>query len=425
MIEPADGLTVLVGPNNCGKSAFVSALQILCHNAKSNYVLRHGEKKCEIIVETDDDHVIQWSRTKSGSPKYVIDDQEFDRLKRGVPDELHQILHLGKVACEKDQFDVHFGEQKSPIFLLNESGKASAQFFASSSDAIRLVEMQDRHKGKVREAKQEQSRLRASKLQLTESLAQLKPVDEVSMRLSHCEQQYDEIRAADDAIEQTTIVIRALDEVQNKLAKQEATTKCLGGLLPPPELSNTESLERMIEDLEQTDVRFRRLSKSLETLSKLEPPPQLLETRPLGKLIEDRSTFNRNYERLVALGQALSKLNSPPEMEDESRLLELSRKMQLAIQQFSVHSKLSAVLGRLKPAPDQTDQTPLESIMNDMIRTNKNVVRADADLRTLEQQAESVTRELESWVRKNPECPTCGGKMTVDKLIGSGEHADG
>lgn len=44
VIEPADGLTVLVGPNNCGKSAVVAALQILCHNETSTYVMLHGEQ---------------------------------------------------------------------------------------------------------------------------------------------------------------------------------------------------------------------------------------------------------------------------------------------------------------------------------------------------------------------------------------------
>ena len=38
VIEPADGLTVLVGENNCGKSAVVSALQTLCFNRQKNFM---------------------------------------------------------------------------------------------------------------------------------------------------------------------------------------------------------------------------------------------------------------------------------------------------------------------------------------------------------------------------------------------------
>ena len=72
VIEPSDGLTVLIGPNNCGKSAIVNALQVLCNNGKSTYVLRHGAKECQIVVETDAGDSIRWSRKKSGSPKYEI-----------------------------------------------------------------------------------------------------------------------------------------------------------------------------------------------------------------------------------------------------------------------------------------------------------------------------------------------------------------
>src|SRR4051795_2817119 len=81
VIEPAAGLTVLVGPNNCGKSAVVAALQILCHNDNSTYVLRHGEKECSVKVETDDGHIIEWRRKTS--PSYRIDGDLFDRLGRG------------------------------------------------------------------------------------------------------------------------------------------------------------------------------------------------------------------------------------------------------------------------------------------------------------------------------------------------------
>jgi predicted ATP-dependent endonuclease of OLD family len=54
VIEPAAGLTVLIGPNNCGKSAIVAALQILASNENSTYVMRHGAKECSVKVETDE-----------------------------------------------------------------------------------------------------------------------------------------------------------------------------------------------------------------------------------------------------------------------------------------------------------------------------------------------------------------------------------
>src|SRR6478752_3450818 len=115
VIEPAAGLTVLVGPNNCGKSAVVAALQILCHNDSSTYVLRHNERECSVKVETDDGHVIVWQR--KNSPRYTIDGELFDRLsKSGLPESLQNVLRLSKVdAGNETDFDIHFATQKTPI----------------------------------------------------------------------------------------------------------------------------------------------------------------------------------------------------------------------------------------------------------------------------------------------------------------------
>src|SRR6185436_3727223 len=90
-----------------------------------------------------------WRR--KNSPAYTIDGEPFDRLKSGgLPEPLHKALRLPKVeAGDDEEFDVHFGEQKAPIFLLGDSPAKAARFFASSSDAIRLVEMQKRHKEKL------------------------------------------------------------------------------------------------------------------------------------------------------------------------------------------------------------------------------------------------------------------------------------
>ncbi|MBT5713981.1 AAA family ATPase, partial [Candidatus Poribacteria bacterium] len=177
VIEPADGLTVLVGPNNSGKSAIVEALRTLCTNENSTHVKRHGARECSVTVETDDGHVIQW--TRRNSPSYLVDAQLFDRLGRGrggVPPELHQALRLPWVEGDGAVFDVHLGEQKDPIFLLGQSGSQAARFFASSSDATKLVEMQRRHREKVRAASGRKQQLEAAATRQTGRLAQLEAV---------------------------------------------------------------------------------------------------------------------------------------------------------------------------------------------------------------------------------------------------------
>src|SRR5262249_51871634 len=142
------------------KSAVVSALETLCNNASGDCMVRHDEKEASVTVETDDGHTFVWRRRKTVS--YVIDGREIDRLNRDVPEDLHKLLRLPKVDAGEngDPFDIHFGTQKSPIFLLNESKNRAALFFASSSDAAILLEMQRRHRNKVKERKSDEKRLK-------------------------------------------------------------------------------------------------------------------------------------------------------------------------------------------------------------------------------------------------------------------------
>ena len=81
VLELADGLTVLVGPNNSGKSAVVEALRTLCNNESGKYAVRHGERECSVAVVTDDGHRVEWRRNRD-SVSYLIDGEEFDRLVR-------------------------------------------------------------------------------------------------------------------------------------------------------------------------------------------------------------------------------------------------------------------------------------------------------------------------------------------------------
>ena len=262
VIEPAGGLTVLIGPNNCGKSAVVTALQILAHNANSTYVRRHHEKNCEVIVETKEGHIVKWSRSKNGSPKYEIDGQEFDRLKRGgKPAILDEILRLPKVASDSDEFDIHFGQQKVPVFLLNDSGKAAAQFFASSSDAIRLVEMQALHKTKIREAKRDHKRIQDDAEQLEASVEVLAATSGIELQLLQCEEEFVEIEDSRTEAANLEMLVSKIPNLDRQLQFHEALASSLIRLAPPPQLEETETLESLINQLVELNTTSRRTAQ--------------------------------------------------------------------------------------------------------------------------------------------------------------------
>src|SRR5688572_6023259 len=202
VIEPAAGLTVLVGPNNCGKSAVVSALETLARNVAGDFMVRHGEREAKVTLETDDGHTLVWRR-KGDKVGYEVDGRAVDRLRGGVPEDLHDLLKLPLVESARgggEAFDVHFGHQKSPIFLLDEPESRAATFFSASSDAGRLLEIQDRHRDKVRDRKRRRADVVDEIDRLDAQLAALAPLDELVPLLDAADVMQSDLSARSDAI---------------------------------------------------------------------------------------------------------------------------------------------------------------------------------------------------------------------------------
>ena len=420
VIEPAAGLTVLVGPNNCGKSAFVTALQILCHNAKSTLVMRHGEKQCEIIVETDDGHIVNWSKKKSGSAKYLINGQEFDRLRQGIPPELHEILGLSKVDCDPVQYDIHFGEQKSPVFLLNDSGKAAAQFFASSSDAIRLVEMQSTHKNQVRDAKRDQTRLESEKQQLLESSEALEPLADIEKRIAKTEAQFKEIHQSAEKIEHIGILIKAFSEVTNELDWYEAKATSLGTLTEPPKFEDSQSLDRLLANLRASDLQCQIAAASSSAIADLKSPPKIEDESQLANQIQSLRSAARKFEQAQATASAFDGLAPPPEIKDESNLALAIGELNAAQQKVKATQKRSGFLSGLAAVPKLPDHTPLEQTVREISKLQNSIAAANDNLKQIQTDVQSLEEEVEAWVDQNPTCPTCGNETAVDQVIGVG-----
>ena len=182
VIELAEGLTLLTGENNCGKSAVAIALEAVGDQTPRSkpFMLRHGEKEAKVILEVENEdgmHTIEWRR-KEKTQGWSIDNLGSDR---GKPDNLDNVLRLPEIESEtgNHKFKLHIASQKDPIFLLDDPGSRAAEFFAGSGDAGYLISMQNKHRGRGREKRNRKGFLKTEIKKLESQLKTLEPVPSI------------------------------------------------------------------------------------------------------------------------------------------------------------------------------------------------------------------------------------------------------
>jgi exonuclease SbcC len=462
-IEPARGLTVLIGPNNCGKSAVVSALQTLCSNIPGDFMLRHGAKECSVTMETDDGHSVTWRRKKSGTVSYLIDGREVPRAV--TPDDLHEVLRLPKVVSDdgKDQFDIHFGSQKSPIFLLDETERRAALFFASSSDAEYLMRMQKRHQEKVREAKRDRDKVKERLEKLDAELTCLEPIAELATAMQAVADQHSTLEHQQQLCQRFSRDVDQLTAQHNVLTRQSAEFRCLNPLKAPPAVSATEPLQDLIALLLTTDSQRQMELSRTGVLVQLPGPPALVDIEPLERTLQQLAEAARILGTERRRAAATEQLTTPPALSDTLTLQTLCDLISSSARQASQLDEHVSCLQPLRSAPDPIDTAALERLLSELStaadsveRTARshellqnlvdpptprekeplrqllaecdksldNIATCDAEVGRLNDEMQSVLAAVRKWTAANPVCPTCGAEVDAERLMTWG-HAHG
>jgi exonuclease SbcC len=462
VIEPAHGLTVLVGPNNCGKSAVVEALQALATNSGKEFMVRHGENDCRIIIETSEGHCIEWRR-KSGTVSYLLNGSPAHRMRGAVPDDLDKLLKLPEVEGPdgKDSFAVHFGSQKEPIFLLDRSGRHTAMFFASSSDASRLVAMQAAHKRKVADRRGEERTLEQRELQLSRSLQSLQPVPQLMESLQKLESEHDNLQAEATAIKEQDTAMRALGQQLEAATKAREEVSVLMDLPAPPSLVDTTRLEHLLasarageaaiahqterghairtlntppvmedpEDLESTCIRLAGQVDQVEyqaakarCLSPLKNPPALERTEPLEDICERLRSQSADAARLGSRAQVVLNIPALPTLSNLDALADdIKALSQAAGSVAAAKNKLSA-LAKIPTPVELPDPGPLARVVSALRDAQARAREETADLNNAAALLNETALAIRKWAATHPDCPVCGAPIDPDRFLTERGH---
>lgn len=460
VIDLAEGLTVLTGPNNCGKSAVVAALQILATNTASSHVVRHGEKECTITVETNDGHSLSWNRRK-GKISYRLNGEDIHRLSRSeVPPELQSLLKLPTVETEAGKsagtYDVHFGEQKSPIFLLGDPGSRAASFFASSSDATHLITMQHRHRQRVAEHKRDAKKLESAAAATAADLGQFATMDEVEQHLQNAEQGFAKIKAVAQAVFDLRQLIRNLIANETTIARHSSRSNTLSDLREPPRQNDVNAARDTIESLQEVSLMHRKANdilsackplqrppethpaiecghllsrlkstedelqvaeKTTTTFIKLKPPPALSNTEHLGSLVQQLPAATQHNHKLSQQLAVYNQLHAQQQPASTDELSEIIRQLRQRLLQTVQKQQTLIGFQPLKAAPALTDGAPLRKMVQSLTQSEESLAELRSILTDAMLALKNCMTAVRTFVASSPDCPTCGAKLNPEQLI--------
>ncbi len=453
-LQLADGLTVLVGPNNIGKSTVAVALKILARNTNSNFVMQHERKECSISVETSEGHSIQWIKRKS--PSYVINGQPKDRLGRGgTPPELEETLRLAPVEFEDKDFEPHFGDQKSPIFLINRPPSQIAQFFSTTSDAEKLVAIQRLHQ-RHRSDAQTQTKLLSSRNEaIQQSLETLESIPKLESEFMSLEREAQSLESLANEIANLERLIQTYAELVLEQQLESHRANCLVQLRPVPVIHPTEHLAGVAAEWEITAESHRFADDSARVLATLATAPMLVEVDPLSSMTSELEAANAKFtycrelrlahqdlahpckleatdtlqilvdgiealeienHRLAEIGRAAAALREFPTFVSDEPLGIIIRGFDQATRDCLRLDSLLSILKPIPPAPAVTDSNSLNETIASVEKTTEQFTKYRSLLVQVQEELGSLEIETEQWLKTERTCNSCGGKLSVESI---------
>jgi len=424
--EFGPGLTVLTGPNNTGKSAVVEALRCLAQNPPPKHLIRHGADKARVEAEFEDGTRVAWVRkeryamyelTKPGAEE----PEEFYKFGRTPPDEILQVLRLPVIDvgdAQRGPVDVHLGNQRAPIFLIDRPGSAVASFFAASTESAHLLAMQNLLKGRMREKEVEKRSLESRIVRVESDLDQLAPLPGLSLEAERARELVERIGRLERQIPRLQDASQKIRRQRLERDKMRAALEISSGLKQGPALIPTEPLRQWLATRANLEASRGRKQKRSAALAPLVLPPEIADARALADIANRIAGLRRAVAALREKGRALTGLESPPDHRPPGELAGLAGRIRGLVRAREEKQARAAAISPLAEPPVLIDAADLEKTVRNMNKIKERAAILKARLEREEKELWAMRERITRILEQRRVCPLCGGDLDAAKFMG-------
>lgn len=397
------GATALIGENNLGKStAILSSLKAVAYGESSDELLRHGCDEATIVLHLERGRRIVWNRKLKRSPVVLYKLYEGDELvaegRPGKRNEAPEWVTAELGICRVDDLDVQLRNQKTPVFLLDDTASRRAQVLSIGRESGYLkllmaeyeaLKTEDRLTVRNGEAEfaRLQWRLRA------------KPIADALPDLSaRLESRLEALRAQAAATEKLRLGLGQLEGLQGRLARGRATVSALDATPAKPKVVDPTPCGAALGVLQRC-AAVRRIAGALPL-----PParPGATDPSPGAALVA-----------AVARGARLRALSLPrtPELPKVQAPQELVR-LGAAIRRGFTIKEVAGKITQVVELPRVLAPTALKGSLDVLQKSDIAVKGFKQEARTVETDTVALKGE-EQALRGllGDQCPVCGSHL--------------
>lgn len=424
------GVNALTGPNNTGKSAIVEGLRCVATNPVPRHYIRHGAKEARVTVEIEDGTRVVWIRKKRSSGYELWrpgadEPEEYWKFGRRPPDDILDVLKLNLVELETGrEVDVHVGNQRAPVFLLDDPGSDSAAFFAASTESAHLLAMQNLLKRRTQDAKRSERELKDREAEIEGRLDEFSPLPELAIQVEAAQElqaSATEIQAAVPVLEELIATTHAAEKSMDRASR---TATVLKGLHPLPILNDVRDLSGFVRQIKEVDGALTATTSRQALLTNLDPIPETFDTGRLAETMLAMAHTAGELQKAEEASTLTAEMLPPPQIENTEQLAVLLDQ----IREVKTRSKrLGALSGALQSVVEPPVAEPvalLETMLDGMLNMERDLAKAQEALAALENRLKTLKEDIEERVTAIEVCPTCGNDLNSKTFLDRGCRHD-
>lgn len=368
------GATAFIGDNNLGKStAIVSSFKAVAYGESDDTLVRHGAQDAKIIFHLESKKRLEWTRSLKKSPAVMYRFYNGDTLvmegrpktRNQAPEWVTEILGVARV----DDLDVQVGNQKSPVFLLNDSASRRAQILS---------------------------------------------VGRESSHLKSFMKKYEEAKSTDrEVVNQGELELARIRARLGYLEKSNPLYLRLEGLV-----NESETLLAELESRENARKLLDRVEQLGDSVSQLKAQWAVVNYLPDMPILEDEKFLSASLNRLERLTikdevPAIPVLPTIPVLHDLAVLEKIGSTISKSNVIIKVCSTVPAVI-RGEPSVEEVDG--IKRIVEVLKSKEEAVNMTASDLTKIQQEEKAQLEAYEDTKKELGECPLCGVAFDENKV---------